>query len=291
MLIYLSLAWGFAFMLIAVGLRAFPPLTLVTLRLFLGAVVLYAVMRCYGHRLPGSLRWWLLFALLSVTGNLIPFSLITWAEVHIASGQAGLLMALMPISTLVLAHFFVQQERITGRRLVGVLLGFCGVAVLVGADALRGLGGPALLAQMAVVVATFCYAVNSVLAKRLPPLHGLVVATGTLLAGTLIMLPVSLWLEQPWQLEVSTEAGLAALLLGVFSTGLATWVYFTVVSQVGPNFLSLINYLIPVLSFAAGALLLGEAVSSWQFVGLLAVCSGIALSQPGGRWRAQRAGI
>ena len=143
MLVYLSLAWGFAFLLIAVGLRSFPPLTLVTLRLFLGALILYAVMRYYGHGLPRSPRWWLLFALLSLTGNLIPFSLITWAEVHIASGQAGLLMALMPISTLVLAHFFVQQERITGRRLVGVLLGFCGVAVLVGADALRGLGGPA----------------------------------------------------------------------------------------------------------------------------------------------------
>ena len=108
--------------------------------------------------------WWLLFTALSITGNLIPFTLITWAEVHIASGQAGLLMALVPISTLVLAHFFVAHEQITGRRLAGVALGFCGVAVMVGADTLRGLGGPALVAQLAVVAATFSYAVNNIFA-------------------------------------------------------------------------------------------------------------------------------
>jgi drug/metabolite transporter (DMT)-like permease len=276
----LSLAWGFAFLLIAVALASFQPLTLVAARLLLGAAALYGIMRWQGQRLPASGRWWLLFTALSITGNLIPFTLITWAEVHIASGQAGLLMALVPLSTLVLAHFFIAREQITGRRLAGVALGFCGVAVLVGADALRGLGGPALVAQLAVVAATFSYAVNNIFAKRLPPLNGLVIATGTLLAGGIIMLPAALWLEQPWQLPVTRNAWLAAAALGLFSTGLATWMYFIVVSEVGPNFVSLINYLIPLLSFGAGALLLGEPVHSWQFAGLIAVCGGIALCQP-----------
>ena len=276
----LSLGWGFAFLLIAVALASFPPLTLVSLRLLLGAAALYVIMRWQGLRLPASGRWWLLFTGLSITGNLIPFTLITWAEVHITSGQAGLLMALVPISTLVLAHFFVAHEQITGGRLAGVAMGFCGVAVLVGADALRGLGGPALVAQLAVVAATFSYAVNNIFAKRLPALNGLVIATGTLLAGGVLLLPTALWLEQPWQLAVTRNAWLATAALGIFSTGLATWVYFVVVTEVGPNFVSLINYLIPLLSFAAGALLLGEAVHAWQFAGLLAVCCGIALCQP-----------
>jgi len=279
MLGYLSLAWGFAFLLIAVGLQSFPPLTLVTLRLFLGALMLYIIMRRLGLALPADTRWWLYFALLSITGNLIPFTLISWAEVHISSGQAGLLMALMPISTMLLAHFFVAHEQVTPARLLGVIAGFAGVAVMVGADALGGLGGVRLIAQLAVITATFSYAVNSIFAKRLPPLNGLVVATGSLIAGTLLLLPFSLLIEQPWQLQTSLGPWLATIVLGLFSTGLATWIYFIVVSDCGPSFMSMINYIIPVLSFAAGALLLGESVNAWQFVGLAAVCSGIALSQ------------
>ncbi len=280
MLGYLCLAWGFAFLLIAIALPSFPPLTLVTLRLGIGALALYIIMRWQGHALPTERRWWLHFSLLTLLGNLVPFTLVSWAEVHISSGQAGLLMALMPLSTMVLAHYFVEHEQLTARRLLGVLTGFAGVAVLVGGDALAGLGGASLIAQLAVIAATFSYAVNSVYAKRLPPVNGLVAATGSLLVGTVIMLPLSLLVDQAWQLQPSAGAWLAATALGLLSTGLATWVYFLVVSACGPGFLSLCNYMIPALSFAAGALLLGESVSGWQFIGLIVVCGGIALSQP-----------
>jgi len=280
MLGYLCLAWGFAFLLIAIALPSFPPLTLVTVRLGVGALALYLIMRYQGLALPTERRWWRHFSLLTILGNLIPFSLISWAEVHISSGQAGLLMALMPISTMILAHYFVEHEQLTPRRVLGILAGFAGVAVLVGGDALAGLGGAGLGAQLAVIAATFSYAVNSVYAKRLPPINGLVAATGSLLIGTLIMLPLSLLLDQAWQLHPSAGAWLAAIALGLLSTGLATWVYFLVVSDCGPGFLSLCNYIIPALSFAAGALLLGEPVSGWQFLGLIVVCGGIAISQP-----------
>jgi drug/metabolite transporter (DMT)-like permease len=280
MLGYLCLAWGFAFLLIAIALPSFPPLTLVALRLGLGALILYLIMRWQGLALPTDRRWWLHFSLLSILGNLIPFTLISWAEVHITSGQAGLLMALMPISTMVLAHFFVAHEQLTPRRVLGILAGFAGVVVLVGGDALAGLGGTSLVAQLAVIAATFAYAVNSVYTKRLPPINGLVAATGSLIVGTLIMLPLSVVLEQAWLLQPSAGAWLAAIALGLLSTGLATWVYFIVVSDCGPGFLSLCNYIIPALSFAAGALLLGEPVSGWQFLGLVVICGGIAVSQP-----------
>jgi drug/metabolite transporter (DMT)-like permease len=195
-------------------------------------------------------------------------------------------MALVPISTMVLAHYFVDHERLTPQRVLGVVTGFVGVGFLVGGDALAGLGGDSLPAQLAVVVATFSYAVNNIYAKRLPSLNGLVTATGSLAVGALLILPFSLSFEQPWLLSVSPGPLLAALALGVFSTGLATWLYFLVVSNCGPNFLSLINYIIPALAFAAGALLLAEPVSGWQFLGLIAICSGIAISQ--GRWYPQR---
>ncbi len=280
MLAFLCVVWGFSFLLIALALNSFPPLTLVCLRLVVGAGILYLLMHWQGLFLPRELRWWSYFTLLSILGNLVPFLLISWAEVHIASGQVGLLMALMPISTMVLAHFFVDYERLTARRLIGVFAGFLGVTVLVGGDALSGLGGVSLVAQLAVVAAGFAYAVNSVYAKRLPSINGLVMATGSLIVGSLIMVPLTLLIDQPWELQVSAASWAAVIALGLFSTGLATWVYFLLVSDCGPNFLSLCNYIIPALSFAAGAILLGEAVNSWQFIGMIAICSGIAISRP-----------
>jgi drug/metabolite transporter (DMT)-like permease len=280
MLLYLSVVWGLSFYLIAVALRGFGPLTIVWLRLAVGTCVLYLLMRWQGGELPADTRWWWRFVLLSLCGNLLPFSLIAWSETRISSGQAGLLMALMPLSTVLLAHVYVAHEQLTRRRLLGIGLGFLGVAILVGAEALGTFGGAEILAQLAVLAATFSYAVNSVYTKRLPGIGTLVVATGSLLAGTAVLLPVVLVIEQPWQLVPTTDAWLATLALGIFSTGLATWVYFKVVSDCGPGFLSVINYLIPAIAFAAGIAFLGEAAQPYQFIGLLVIFGGIALSQP-----------
>lgn len=280
MLGYLTVFWGFAFYLIAVGLRGFPPLTLVLLRLAVGAAALYPLMRWQGGRLPREPRWWLRFAILSILGNLIPFSLISWSETRISSGQAGLLMALMPISTVLLAHLFVAHEQLTRRRLLGIALGFVGVTILVGSDTLRQLGGGQLLAQLAVIAATLAYAVNAVYTKRLPHIDTLVVATGSLLVGALMLAPLVLLVDRPWQLAPQLDAWLAVIALGVFATGLATWVYFRVVSDCGPAFMSIINYIIPAVAFAAGVLFLAEPASWYQLIGLLVICAGIALSQP-----------
>ncbi len=290
LLILLSLFWGFAFSLIAVGLESFGPLTLVTLRLGIGAATLYLIMRWHGHRLPRESAWWRRFALLSVTGNLVPFILIAWAETRISSAQAGLLMALMPISTLVLAHYFVEGEPFTPRRLTGTLIGFAGVAVLVGGDVLRNLGGAELAAQLAVLAATFAYASNAVYTRRLPSINNLVVATGTLGVGALALLPAALLLEQPWHHLPRPGPLAAVLLLGVVCSGIATWIYFRIVADCGPTFLSIINYLIPAIAFAAGVALLGESARATQFLGLLAILLGITLTRNRGPRPPPRAG-
>jgi drug/metabolite transporter (DMT)-like permease len=188
-------------------------------------------------------------------------------------------MALMPISTMVLSHFFVHEDALTPRRLFGVMLGFGGVLVLVGGEALKGIGGSALLAQLAVLGATLAYASNAVYTKRLPPINTIVVATGSLGVGTLLLLPFSLYLEQAHWVAPSFNALAATLTLGIVSTGLATWTYFRVVSDCGPSFLSIINYIIPAIAFAAGVLFLGENAQLSQFAGLLLILAGIALTQ------------
>lgn len=281
LLLLLSLFWGFAFYLIAVGLRGFAPLTLVTVRLAVGALTLYLIMRWQGHRLPRSAPWWGRFVLLSLLGNLLPFTLIAWAETRISSAQAGLLMALMPISTLVLAHFFLADEPFTPRRLAGALTGFAGVAVLIGGDVVSDLGGVRLTAQLAVVAATLAYASNAVYARRMPSINTLVVAAGSLLVGAVMLLPLALLLERPWEAMPAAAPLAATLALGALSTGIATWVYFRVVSDCGPAFVSLINFVIPVIAFAAGVVLLGESAKPGQFLGLGAILAGIGLIRGG----------
>jgi drug/metabolite transporter (DMT)-like permease len=278
----LSIIWGFGFYLIAIALRSFPPLTLVTLRLIFGAFTLVIVMRIKGLSLPRERLWWGYFSLLALMGNLLPFSLIAWAETKIPSSQAGLIMALMPITTMVLSHYLVAHERLTLRRTSGVLLGFCGVMVLMAAQ-VNGMGGGSLWPQLACVLATVAYAVNSVYVKRLPEINGLVAGAGTLLAGSLLLAPVALVIDQPWTLEVSVTSWMAIVALGAVATGLATWIFFVVIHECGPNFLSIINYIIPAISFAAGVVLLSEPASLSQFAGLTLICMGIAISQPRNR--------
>ncbi|TVM08170.1 MAG: DMT family transporter [Halomonas sp.] len=279
LLLYLSLAWGLAFMLIALALPSFPPLTLVAVRLSLGALTLYIIMRAAGLRLPTDKGWWQRFASLALLGNVLPFSLISWGELYVSSSLAGILMALMPINVMILAHFFIANEPMSVRKAIGFVLGFLGVLILVGAEALGNLGGDAFWAQMAIIAATVCYSVNSIYTKRLPKLSVLVAGTGTLVAGSLMLWPVALVVDRPWTLEIHWVPLGAVVLLGVFSSGLANWVYFTIVKRQGPSFLSMINYIIPVIAFAAGVSFLGEAATADRYVALVMILLGIAISQ------------
>ncbi len=276
----LSATWGFSFYLVAIALRSFPPITLVTMRLLIGALSLFLLMRWQGLSLPREPRWWVYFSSLALMGNLIPFLLVSWAETRIPSSQAGMIMAFMPISIMVLAHYFVAHEQLTTRRVTGVMVGFGGVLVLMGGEVINGMGDTGVWPQLACIVATFSYAVNTVYVKRLPKINGLVMGAGSLTAGSVLFAPVALWLDHPWALEVTTQSWLAIGSLGLLSTGFATWLYFIIINDCGPNFISIINYLIPVISFAAGVVLLSEPAELSQFIGLVFVFVGIAISQP-----------
>lgn len=279
LLLYLSLAWGLAFLLIALALPSFPPLTLVAVRLSLGALTLYIIMRAAGLRLPTDKRWWRRFAALAVLGNVIPFSLISWGELYISSSLAGILMALMPINVMIMAHFFLASEPMSVRKVIGFVLGFIGVLILVGTEALANLGGDAFWAQMAVIAATLFYAVNSIYTKRLPKLPVLVAGTGTLVAGSLMLWPVALLVDHPWTLTIHWLPLGSVIMLGIFSSGLANWVYFTIVQRQGPSFLSMINYIIPVIAFIAGVSLLSEQATADRYLALAIILLGIAISQ------------
>ena len=275
--------WGTAFLFIDLAVETLPPGTLVAARVSIAAAVLGVAVRFLGLEMPGPGVLWLRFLLLACVGNAIPFFAISWGQQRVPSGLAGILMAVMPLTTLLLAHFFVPGERMTSRRTTGFVMGFAGVVVLTGPDALSRLGGAPsdIVFQLAVLSGALCYAINTILAGRMPVMHPIVSATCVMLMASAVMLPVSFWLDRPWQLTPSGTSLAAVVWLGLVPTGVATVLYFRIVSSAGPTFLSLMNYMIPGVALATGVVIAGEPFE-WRVVGALAlILAGLLTSQTG----------
>ena len=274
------LVWGFAFALIAVALESFHPLFIVWCRLWMGALVVWCVWRWRQQIFCLGREWWPRLTLLSLTGNIIPFSLIAWAEQSVPSAEVGILMALMPIATLLLAHWLLDHEPLTWRRLAGVVVGFVGVALLVGDDLLSAGAGGQWPGQIAALLATVSYAFNGVYAKRLPAQEPVALSLGTLGIGSILLAVPALWAQLAGPgLDITAGATGVLMVLGVMATGVATWCYFVVVTERGPGFLSTINYLIPAVAFAAGTLFLAEPWGWEHLIALAMILVGVGLIQ------------
>ena len=273
--------WGSNFMFVKIGVATVPPATLVASRLVIGAVILVAVVRAMGHTFPPLGRAWIPYAVLAVVGNSLPFWLITTGQQSLDSALAGILMAIMPLTTLVLAHFFVAGERMTRNRLAGFMLGFAGIVVLMGPAALSGLGGSpvAILAQLCVLAGALCYATQSVLVRVMLRGNVMVASAAIIAIAALISLPIALVVDQPWNLLPSRASVYTVIWIGIGPTALATIVYLKLIGSAGPTFMSLTNYCIPVVALLLGMALLGEEPGANAYTGLLLILSGIALSQ------------
>jgi drug/metabolite transporter (DMT)-like permease len=273
--------WGSNFMFVKLGVATVPPATLVAARLAIGAAILVAVVRAWGYVFPPLGRVWGAYLVLALLGNCLPFWFITWGQQWIDSALAGVLMAVMPLATLVLAHFFVPGERMTANRLAGFLLGFAGVAMLMGPAALRGLGGAPIqvLAQLAVLAGALCYAAQSVVARRVLRGEVTVSSAAIVAVAALVCSPVALVLDRPWRLEPSAASLASVLWIGIGPTALATLVFLRLIASAGPTFFSLANYCIPVVALLLGVALLGEDPGAHAYSGLVLILAGIALSQ------------
>ena len=273
--------WGSNFMFIKLGVAAVPPATLVATRLVIGALILVAVIRAWGYTFPPLGRAWLPYIVLGVLGNCMPFWFITWGQKSIDSALAGILMAIMPLTTLVLAHFFVAGERMSRNRAAGFLLGFVGIIVLMGPAALAGLGGSPIeiLAQLSVLAGALCYACNGVLIRVLLKGDVMVASAAIIAVAALVSVPVALAVDQPWRLSPDTSSVLILLWIGIGPTAIATLVHLKLIASAGPTFMSLINYCIPVVALLIGVALLGEEPGANAYTGLVLILAGIAVSQ------------
>ena len=277
LLLTLSVLWGGSFFFVEVAVGALPPLTIVVLRVGLAAVALNVVVAAAGGAMPRDARVWFAFAIMGLLNNAIPFTLIVWGQVHIASGLASILNGLTPMFTVIVAHLFLSDERLSGQRLAGVLIGFAGAVLTIGPSALRDIGVE-LWAQLAVTAATLSYAFASVYGRRFTRagLTPLVAATGQVTMSTLLLIPVVLAVDQPWQLaNPHIHVWLAVVGVALASTALAYIVYFRLLATAGAVNLMLVTLLLPVTAILLGAAVLGERLDREQLAGLAVIACGL----------------
>jgi drug/metabolite transporter (DMT)-like permease len=277
LLILLSVLWGGSFFFIGVAVQALPAFTIVAIRVGLAMLVLLAVLRVLRIALPADGRIWLAFLGMGLLNNAVPFTLFVWAQAQVPSGLASILNATTPISTALVAHVFTSDEKLTPNRLLGVLLGLAGVAVMLGPDLLSGLGDN-LLAQGACLLATLSYAFAGVYGRRFRRLGlaPLVTATGQLTVSAALMLPLALLIDRPWLLPLPGWQAMAALIgLAVLSTALAYVIFFRIMTTAGSN-VNLVTLLVPVSAILLGVLVLGETLLPRHLIGFGVIALGLA---------------
>jgi drug/metabolite transporter (DMT)-like permease len=279
MLIVLSILWSGSFFFIGVAVRDLPPFTIVAIRVTIAAVVLLIVLRVTNVRIPRSRQLWLSFLIMGLLNNAIPFSLIVWGQTHIASGLAAILNATTPFFTVIIANFLTDDEKMTGARLLGILIGFGGVVVIIGPAFLSELGAN-ILAQVAVLGASLSYAFAGVFGRRFQRMgvSPLVTADGQLIASSALLIPVALLVDRPWTLPMpGPEVWAAVTSLALLSTALAYILYFRLLATAGATNALLVTLLVPVGAVVLGATVLGEELAARAFVGMGFLVLGLAV--------------
>ena len=278
LLLALSVLWGGSFFFIGVAVKELPPLSIMLLRVGIAALTLNFVLLAVGQTLPRDRKIWLAFFGMGLMNNVIPQTLIVWGQTQIPSGLASILNATTPLFSVLVAHVFTSDEKMTPNKLVGVFIGFAGAAVMIGPAALSGLGTH-VWAQVAVLAASLFYGVSSVFGRRfkrlgVPPLA---TATGQLTASTLMIMPFALLIDHPWALPMPGVATWAAILgLALLATALAYLIFFRILSTAGATNLALVTFLIPVSAVLLGFLFLDEYLELKHFAGMALIAVGLA---------------
>jgi len=279
LLVLLSVVWGGSFFFNGIALREFSTLSIVTARVGLAALALLFLMKMLGQGIQLNRQILKAFFGMSFLNNVVPFSLIVWGQQHIASGVASILNATTPLFTMLVAHWFTTDEKINPRRLLGVLTGMGGVGLMMGLDSMET-SGFHLLGQSAILLAAFSYGLAGVYGKRFAQLgiSPLATATGQLCASSMILIPLTLWIDQPWTMTIPSIEGMGSLLgIALLSTALAYVIYFRLLKTARATNLLLVTLLIPVSAIILGVFLLDESLQPQHLSGMGVISLGLLI--------------
>ncbi|HEY4691766.1 MAG TPA: EamA family transporter [Anaerolineae bacterium] len=281
-LLVLSAIWGSSYLFIAIGTEALPPLTLVTIRLLIGAAALHTVLLARRRPLPRSRKTLAALAFMGLSNNIIPFALIAWSEApglhQVNSGLAAVLVAAVPIFTVILAHFALHDERFTALKVSGVLIGFVGVAVLMSPRFNSVAGKQAILGALAVIAASIAYAIAAIFSRRMlggvqPILIGAIQMTWSVV----LLLPVALLVERPSLANVPLRAWFAVGWLGLLGSGIAYILYFGLIQRIGATQTTMVAYISPIVAVILGAVFNEEQIEWALLAGMVLIIGGAVL--------------
>ena len=279
MLITLATVWGGSFLFNAILVAELPVITIVAIRVTVAALALWGFVRVTGRKIPTTPQVWGALLILGVLNNAIPFSLIVQGQTQITSGLASILNATTPFFTILVAGFFLTDERFSVLRVLGVVVGFSGVILLVGPEALGSLGAD-FWAQLCALGAALSYGFASVFGRRFRELKvdPVMVATGQVTMSSLVLWPIALWIDGPQDiLGLSFNAAASMFGLAVLCTSFAYIVYFLILERAGATNISLVTFLVPISAIILGVLVLGESIFIKEIIGMTLIGLGLAI--------------
>ena len=279
MLITLATVWGGSFLFNAILVAELPVITIVAIRVTVAALALWGFVRVTGRKIPTTPQVWGALLILGVLNNAIPFSLIVQGQTQITSGLASILNATTPFFTILVAGFFLTDERFSVLRVLGVVVGFSGVILMVGPEALGSLGAD-FWAQLCALGAALSYGFASVFGRRFRELKvdPVMVATGQVTMSSLVLWPIALWIDGPQDiLGLSFNAVASMFGLAVLCTSFAYILYFRILERAGATNISLVTFLVPISAIISGVLVLGESIFIKEIIGMTLIGLGLAI--------------
>ena len=274
----LGALWGSSFGAIKIALHGVTPLTVMSVRILLAGAALLVLILIRKTPLPRGIQNWIKIGWMALFGTLIPFFLVPWGQLQIDSSLAAILMAVNPLFALTLGHFFSDHERFTLRQLLAMLVGFSGILLVFGENAISSINGN-IWAQLAVIGAGFCYTISGVIVSRVRGASADSVSASIFICSSVIVFPLWMILEQPWSLHFETESLLALTHLGLVSTGMAFLMRYYIILRAGAVFLSYVAFIIPMFGILFGILFLGETISVNTMGAVVLILSGVYLGR------------
>ena len=277
LLLLLSALWGGSFFFFKILVRELPPFTVVLGRVGIAAALLNLVLLVGRDRVPGGIRLWGAFFVMGLLNNVIPFTLIVYGETRISSGMASILNAMTPIFTVLAAHVFTSNEKLSSRKMAGVLCGFLGVMILIGPNSILQGDKGNLIGEASCLLAALSYAIAGIFGRRFRGIPPMKVATGQITASTAMLIPFALIVDRPWTLSPpSTDVWLALFGIALLSTAFAYMIYFRILATSGATNIALVTFLLPISALLLGTLFLNETISAQALAGMVMIGLGLA---------------
>lgn len=272
MLFFLGLIWGSSFLFIKFTVLSLKPLTAVLLRMMVASLCLFVYLKIKKKNLPLEKNDIANYIVIAIVGNIFPFFLVSWAEISINTNITGIIMGLMPLTTVLLAYFFVKEEKINIYTFLGIFLGFCGLFFLLDIIANKN---TSLLPQLAVIISTISFAVGTIYIRKIPNFDPLYMLAGSTYFAFFILIPLVFIFDDPFNASATNQSIIFGIILGILNTAIGGFVFFKLIKLSGAAFTSTVNFITPFVAIIWGYIFLNESLNLNQILGFIFILIGI----------------